>query len=161
MGGEFGQDREWDHNSALDWPKPEHAEHQGVRAMVGDLNALYQGVPALHELDCDARGFAWIDCEDRKNCILSLLRKAEDGSCVVAILNFTSLPHRPYRVGVPHPGHYHEVFNSDSERYGGQNFGNLGGVDATPVPMHGFPQSVELTLPPLAVVLLRPADPGL
>jgi len=155
MGGEFGQDREWDHNSALDWHLLGFAEHQGVRTLVGDLNALYQQLPALHELDCDAKGFQWIDCEDRKNCILSLLRKAADGSFVVAVLNFTALPQTGYGIGVPAPGRYLEALNSDSSRYGGQNFGNGGAVETVPVAMHGHAQSVILTLPPLGAVLLR------
>jgi len=156
MGGEFGQEREWDHNSALEWGLLQFAEHQGVRTLVGDLNALYRALPALHELDCEPGGFQWIDCSDRKNCIISILRKAQDGSMAVIVLNFTSQPHSPYRVGVPLPGRYLEVLNSDSERYGGQNFGNNGAVLATPVPMHGYPQSVEMVLPPLGAVVFRP-----
>jgi 1,4-alpha-glucan branching enzyme len=161
MGGEFGQDHEWDHNSALEWHLLDQAPNQGVRTLVGDLNALYRSLPALHELDCEPGGFQWIDCEDRKNCILSLQRKGSDGSVVVAVLNLTSLPHHGYRMGVPRPGRYLEVLNSDAERYGGQNFGNGGAVATSAVPMHGFRQSVELTLPPLAAVLLRPDQPGL
>ena len=156
MGGEFGQDREWDHNSSLDWHLLEHGPNQGVRTLVGDLNALYQGRAALHQLDCDPGGFAWIDCEDRKNAILSLQRKASDGSFLVAVLNFTAMPHHGYRVGVPQPGAYQEVLNSDSERYGGQNFGNGLGLQTQPIPAHGFAQSLELTLPPLGAIVLSP-----
>ena len=156
MGGEFGQDREWDHNSALDWHLLQYGPNQGVRTLVGDLNALYRGLPALHELDCDPGGFQWIDAEDRKNSILSLLRRASDGTFVVAVLNFTAQPHEGYRLGVPQAGKYRERLNSDSERYGGQNFGNGGGLETTPVPLHGFRQSVVLTLPPLAAVLITP-----
>jgi 1,4-alpha-glucan branching enzyme len=155
MGGEFGQDREWDHNSALDWRLLEFAEHQGVRALLGDLNALYRQLPALHQWDCDPRGFEWIDCQDKKNCILACQRKAEDGSFVVIALNFTAQPQTGYRVGVPRPGRYLEILNSDSGRYGGQNFGNGGAVETDPTPMHGHAQSVLLTLPPLAAVVLR------
>jgi 1,4-alpha-glucan branching enzyme len=156
MGGEFGQDHEWDHNKALDWGLLQFAEHQGVRTLVGDLNALYRGLPALHTLDCEAGGFQWIDCEDRKNCILSLLRRGSDGSFLVAVLNFTAKPQSGYRVGVPAAGKYREVLNSDSSRYGGQNFGNEGEVPTAPVAMHGHPQSLALTLPPLGAVFLRP-----
>jgi 1,4-alpha-glucan branching enzyme len=155
MGGEFGQDREWDHNSALDWQLLEHEPHQGVRALVGDLNALYRSRPALHQWDCDPRGFEWIDCQDKKNCILALQRKAPDGSGVVVLLNFTAQPQTGYRVGVPEPGRYLEILNSDSSRYGGQNFGNGGAVETVPVAMHGHAQSVLLTLPPLAAVVLE------
>lgn len=132
-----------------------YPEHQGVRTLVGDLNALYRDLPALHQLDCDPGGFRWIDNEDRKNCILALLRLAADGSFLVAVLNFTANPLSGYRVGVPRPGRYDEVLNSDSSRYGGQNFGNNGAVDSAPVAMHGYPQSVALTLPPLGAVFLR------
>ena len=155
MGGEFGQDHEWDHNQALEWGLLQYAEHQGVRTLVGDLNALYRELPALHQLDCEPGGFRWIDNEDRKNCILALLRQASDGSFLVAVLNFTANPQSGYRVGVPLPGRYDEVLNSDSSRYGGQNFGNNGAVASTPVAMHGYPQSVALTLPPLGAVFLR------
>jgi 1,4-alpha-glucan branching enzyme len=155
MGGEFGQDHEWDHNQALEWGLLQFDEHQGVRALVGDLNALYRELPALHVLDCDPGGFQWIDCMDSKNCILSLQRRAGDGSFLVAVLNFTAKPQTGYGVGVPEPGRYLEVLNSDASRYGGQNFGNGGAVETVPVPMHGFPQSVLLTLPPLGVLFLR------
>jgi 1,4-alpha-glucan branching enzyme len=161
MGCEFAQDREWNHNDALDWPLLEQAPNQGVRTLVGDLNALYRALPPLHEGDCEADGFQWIDSMDRKNCILSFQRKGSDGSFVVAVLNFTAQPHHAYRVGVPSPGRYREIFNSDSERYGGQNFGNAGAVEATSEPMHGFPQSLPLTLPTLAAVLLRPEQASL
>jgi 1,4-alpha-glucan branching enzyme len=155
MGGEFAQDHEWDHNQALAWHLLQYEPHQGVRALVGDLNALYRELPALHQQDCDVKGFQWIDCEDRKNCILSLLRWGADGSFLAAVLNFTAKPQDRYRVGVPAPGLYQEALNTDSTRYGGQNFGNQGEVRTEPVPMHGFPQSVVLTLPPLGAVFLR------
>ena len=156
MGGEFGQDHEWDHNQPLDWDLLQYAPNQGVRTLVGDLNALYRSLPALHQLDCDPGGARWIDSEDRKNCILALLRRAADGSFAVVLLNFTAQPQSGYRIGVPEPGGYREVFNSDSERYGGQNFGNGSGLQTCPEPMHGFPQSVLATLPPLGAVILTP-----
>ncbi|WP_306601241.1 1,4-alpha-glucan branching protein GlgB [Geothrix sp. 21YS21S-2] len=155
MGCEFGQDHEWDHNKALDWGLLEFQEHQGVRRLVRDLNTLYRGLPALFDRDCAPDGFQWIDCEDRRNSTLALIRKANDGSFAVAVLNFTAMPHTGYRVGVPAPGRYLEVLNSDASLYGGQNFGNGGAVETKPLAAHGFPQSVELTLPPLGVVVLR------
>ena len=160
MGGELAQDHEWNHNQALAWNLLQYEPHQGVRTLVGDLNALYRQLPALHQQDCTPGGFQWIDCEDRKNSILALLRWGADGSFVVAVLNFTAKPQSGYQVGVPGPGAYEEVLNSDSSRYGGQNFGNQGRVEAAPVPMHGFPHSLALTLPPLgAVILRRTIDP--
>jgi 1,4-alpha-glucan branching enzyme len=155
MGGEFGQDHEWDHNKALDWGLLEFEPHQGVRRLVRDLNTLYRGLPALHQRDCAPDGFRWIDCEDRKNSILALQRVAEDGSFAVALLNFTAQPHQGYRVGVPAPGRYLEALNSDAALYGGQNFGNGGAVESEAVPAHGFEQSIVLTLPPLAALVFR------
>jgi 1,4-alpha-glucan branching enzyme len=155
MGGEFAQDHEWDHNQALAWDLLAFEPHQGVRTLVGDLNALYRELPALHTQDCLPGGFQWIDCEDRRNSILALLRWGSDGSFVVAVLNFTAKPHSGYRVGVPKPGRYLEVLNSDSGRYGGQNIGNQGAVASQAAEMHGFPQSLPLTLPPLGAVFLR------
>ena len=158
MGGEFGQEREWDHNQALDWGLLQYDEHQGVRTLVGDLNALYRELPALHQLDCDPGGFQWIDAGDSKNCTLSLLRRGSDGSFLVGVLNLTANPLSGYRVGVPKPGRYLEVLNSDASRYGGQNFGNGGAVDTTAEPMHGYPQSVALTLPPLGALFFKLAE---
>jgi len=157
MGGEFGQDHEWDHNRALDWQLLQHEPHQGVLRLVKDLNHLYRGTPALHEGDCEPWGFQWIDCEDRRNSTLSLLRwNAAHDDFVVAVLNFTAQPQQGYRIGVPREGRYAEVVNSDSRHYGGQDFGNVGGVAAEAVPMHGFPYSLALTLPPLGALFLRP-----
>ena len=122
-----------------------------------DLNHLYRGTPALHEGDCEPWGFQWIDCEDRRNSTLSLLRwNAAHDDFVVAVLNFTAQPQQGYRIGVPREGRYAEVVNSDSRHYGGQDFGNVGGVAAEAVPMHGFPYSLALTLPPLGALFLRP-----
>jgi len=155
MGCEFGQDHEWDHNKALDWNLLEFEPHQGVQRLVRDLNTLYRAQPALYERDCAPGGFQWIDCEDRKNSTLSLLRRGNGGSFLVAVLNFTAQPHEGYRVGVPAPGRYLEALNSDATLYGGQNFGNGGAVESTPVPIHGFQDSVVLTLPPLAALVFR------
>jgi 1,4-alpha-glucan branching enzyme len=124
---------------------------------VRDLNRLYRDTPALHEGDCEPWGFQWVDCEDRKNSTLSMLRwNSGHDDFVLAVFNFTAQPMHPYRVGVPRGGRYMEVLNSDSRHYGGQDFGNTGGVAAEDVPMHGFPHSVVLTLPPLGAVFLRP-----
>jgi 1,4-alpha-glucan branching enzyme len=160
MGGEFAQDHEWDHNRELDWGLLQFEPHQGVRNLVCDLNAVYTSLPPCHELDCDIQGFQWIDCGDREHSVLTFLRRDREGGFVVAALNFTAQPLEGYRVGVPLPGAYREILNSDSSRYGGQNFGNAGGAVAEAIPMHGHPQSLSLTLPPLALVLLRPEPEG-
>jgi 1,4-alpha-glucan branching enzyme len=157
MGGEFGQDHEWDHNRALDWQLLEHEPHQGIRNLARDLNHLYRDVPALHEGDCEPWGCQWVDCEDRKNSTLSMLRwNAAHDDFVLAVLNFTAQPYHGYRVGVPRAGRYREILNSDSRHYGGQDFGNIGSVQAEEIPMHGLHYSVSMTLPPLAAVFLRP-----
>ncbi len=160
MGGEFAQGREWNHDTALDWELLDQPDHKGIHDLVRDLNGLYRRQPALHEGDCQPGGFAWIDCGDRFNSVLTLLRRASDPSdIVVTAFNFTALPHHDYRVGVPAPGLYAELLNTDSAHYGGRNLGNTGRVKTEAIPAHGFPQSLNLTLPPLAALFLKPERP--
>lgn len=156
MGQDFAQEWEWNAESSLDWHLLDDPAHQGVRALVRDLNHLYRVEPSLHELDAEPEGFAWIDCNDRDNSVLSYLRKAKDSRdlCVI-VANFTPVVRQGYRVGVPEPGYYHEVLNTDSEWYGGGNVHNDGGRPAEAVPWHGHPYSLDLTLPPLAAVVLK------
>ncbi len=157
MGGEFGQGREWNHDTALDWDLLEQPAHKGIHDLVRDLNGLYRGHTALHQGDCQSGGFAWIDCGDRFNSVLTLLRRGADSADFMAIaFNFTSLTQSGYRVGVPQAGTYTELLNTDSMHYGGRNEGNTGRIRTEPVPAHGFPQSLNLTLPPLAALFLRP-----
>ncbi len=157
MGGEFGQGREWNHDTALDWDLLEQPAHKGIHDLVRDLNGLYRGHTALHQGDCQTGGFAWIDCGDRFNSVLTLLRRGADSADFMAIaFNFTSLTQSGYRVGVPQAGTYVELLNTDSRHYGGRNEGNTGRIRTEPVPAHGFPQSLNLTLPPLAALFLRP-----
>jgi 1,4-alpha-glucan branching enzyme len=156
MGGEFGQEREWDHGSGLDWQLLQDPAHRGVTALVRDLNALHRDEAALHEGDAEPWGFQWLDCGDRERGVLSILRRAEDpGDFVVVVLNFSGLSHHGYRIGVPAPGTYLELLNSDSCHYGGSDTGNLGAVFAEPVPFHGQAQSLSLTLPPLGALFLK------
>jgi len=156
MGGELGQRGEWNAGGELDWWLLAHAPHAGLQRLVRDLNRLYRDLPALHEQDFEAAGFAWSDCHDADQSVLSFLRYARDGACVLVALNFTPVPRRGYRVGVPRAGGWREVFNSDSGYYGGGDLGNGGGVEARNEPLHGFPASLALTLPPLAAVMLLP-----
>jgi 1,4-alpha-glucan branching enzyme len=127
--------------------------------LVQDLNRLHRERPALHRHDFEQEGFAWIDCHDREQSVLTFLRRAGPDFVVVA-LNFTPVAREGYRVGVPAGGAYRELLNSDSSVYGGSNVGNLGGLLAQPVPMHGHPQSLALTLPPLAALILVPSVGG-
>jgi len=156
MGGEFGQWREWSHESSLDWHLLEQPLHGGLRRWVGDLNRVYRREPALHARDFEQEGFAWVDVHDWEQSVVSFLRKGRDEE-VLIVCNFTPVPRENYRVGVPRDGYWYELLNSDAEIYGGAGFGNLGGVEASPLPAHGHYHSVALTLPPLGIVLLKPA----
>ncbi len=156
MGGEFGQWREWSHDRSLDWHLLDDPAHEGVQRWVQDLNRLYHAEPSLHECDFDPGGFRWIDCNDNENSVVSMLRAARDRhDRVVMIFNFTPVPRAEYRVGVPEPGRYAELLNSDAAIYGGSNVGNLGGVGSEPVAAHGFDQSIRLMVPPLGCLFLK------
>jgi 1,4-alpha-glucan branching enzyme len=161
MGGEIGQWREWSHDRGLDWHLLDHAPHRGLRDWVRDLNRLYRGEPALHERDCEPGGFEWVDCNDSEASVLTFLRRGRSpGDVVLVACNFTPQPRPGYRVGVPLDGRWRELVNSDAMAYGGAGWGNMGGVDAEPVPHHGRPVSLPLTLPPLGAVFLRPERPS-
>jgi 1,4-alpha-glucan branching enzyme len=153
MGGEFGQWWEWNHEASLDWHLLEFAPHAGLQRWVTDLNHLYRQTPALYEGDCEPEGFAWVDCTDADSSVLSFLRQGESSpDLVLVVCNFTPIPRLNYRVGAPQGGVWREVLNSDARDYEGSGYGNQGGVEAAPVPHHGRPYSLTLTLPPLAVV---------
>jgi 1,4-alpha-glucan branching enzyme len=155
MGGEFGQRREWNHDDSLEWWVLGDALHSGVQRWVEDLNRLYRSEPALHELDFEPAGFAWIDCNDAEASVLSYLRKARDGSSLLVVANFTPVPRENYLVGVPEAGHWVERLNSDATLYGGSGVGNQGGVHSVPVAAHGHFHALNLRLPPLAVLVLQ------
>jgi 1,4-alpha-glucan branching enzyme len=155
MGGEFGQEREWNHDRSLDWHLLDAPLPAGLCRWAGDLNGLYRSRRALHALDCDPAGFEWVDLHDAEQSVLSFLRKGPSGETVLVALNFTPVPREDYRLGVPVGGTWREVANSDAEEYGGSGVGNLGAVDAEEVESHGRPFSLSLTLPPLGVVMLE------
>jgi 1,4-alpha-glucan branching enzyme len=156
MGSEFGQWREWHHDRSLDWHLLDDPLHAGLRRYVRQLNAFLHSEPALYEADFDPAGFRWIDCNDNENSVVSLVRSARDArDFVVMIFNFTPVPRYDYRVGVPAPGYYAELMNSDASIYGGSDLGNGGGVSSEPVGAHGYPHSIRLTLPPLGCLLLK------
>jgi 1,4-alpha-glucan branching enzyme len=157
MGGEFGQWNEWNHDTSLDWHLLQFSPHAGLQKWVADLNRLYRDEPALHALDCDGAGFEWVDCNDADASVLSFLRKDRTGaSTVLAVCNFTPVVRTDYHVGVPQGGAWTEMLNSDAGVYGGSDQGNLGRVDALAEPCHGRPACLHLTLPPLAMILLKP-----
>ena len=155
MGGEFGQRREWTHDGALEWQSLDGERHRGLQRWVEDLNRLYRSRPALHEIDFEPAGFEWIEADDAELSVLAYLRRARDGSMVFVVANFTPLPRANYRVGVPVAGRWRELLNSDAALYGGSGVGNLGAVESIPLAAHGRVQSLELTLPPLAVLMLE------
>ena len=156
MGGEFGQGREWDHDRSLDWHLLGKPLHAGIQRFVRDLNYTYGAEPALHQVDFEGSGFRWIDCNDSENSVVSLIRSGRDErEFVVAVLNFTPVPRDNYRIGVPEPGTYVELLNSDAEIYGGGNIGNGGAVTTDAIAAHGFDQSLGLVLPPLGFLLLK------
>ena len=161
MGSEFGQKREWQHDESLEWHVLQYPLHAGVKNWVRDLNAFYRNEPALFEQDFSPTGFEWIDCNDAENSTISFLRKGRDEKdIVVVVCNFTPVVRENYRIGVPRAGFWRECLNSDAPHYGGSGQGNLGGVEAAPLQAHGRYQSLNLRLPPLSVLMLKPESGG-
>ncbi len=156
MGGEFGQEREWNHEISLDWHILSDKLHSGMLLWFRDINRFYRETPQLWEQDYDPRGFEWIDCGDAASGVVSFLRRAKDGSEVVFIGNFTPVVRTGYRIGVPGHKNWREVLNSDSSCYGGSNTGNLGKLKAEQTSFHGRPCSIRVTLPPLACLVFMP-----
>jgi 1,4-alpha-glucan branching enzyme len=156
MGAEIGQWNEWKHDESLDWHLLDYPPHQGVQHMIRDLNRIYRNEPALHEIDFEPAGFEWVDLHDWEGSTLSFIRKSRDGNNpILVVCNFTPIPRSQYRVGVTHGGFWQEIFNSDAREYGGSGLGNLGGVHASDVPVHGRQFSLTVTLPPLSVVYFK------
>jgi 1,4-alpha-glucan branching enzyme len=157
MGDELGQWSEWNHDASLDWHLLDYPPHRGVQRWVADLNRCYREQPALHELDFSPEGFEWIDCNDALQSVVAILRRGQTaGEQILIVGNFTPVPRKDYRVGVPVGGRWRELLNSDALAYGGSGLGNQGSVVAQAHAAHGRPWSVQLTLPPLAVVFLKP-----
>jgi len=155
MGGEFGQRREWTHEGELEWYVSGMEGHAGVMRFIADLNRVYRTEPALHQLDFTPDGFEWVSDESQSSVLVFMRRPATGGTLVLVACNLTPVPRTNVVVGVPHDGLWREVLNSDAKHYGGAGWGNLGGVRASPVPAHGRPHSVTLTLPPLSTIVLR------
>ncbi len=156
MGCEFGQVREWAHDSSLEWHVLQYQVHRGVQAWMEQLNRFYRSEPAMHVLDNSPAGFEWVDANDNATSTVSLLRKSESPQdTILVVCNFTPVPRTGYRVGVPHGGYWREMLNSDAREYAGSGMGNLGGVHAEEIPTHGRPFSLKLTLPPLAALFFK------
>jgi len=156
MGDEFGQWSEWNHDASLEWHLLQSPLHSGLRHWLGDLNAVYRNSPSL-QLDSDAAGFEWVDCNDAQRSVISFLRRGRNSNeQLLFVCNFTPVVRQNYRVGVPWNGLWDEILNSDAALYGGSGRGNFGGLSAMPFPIHGRPFSLNMTLPPLGVVVFRP-----
>ncbi len=155
MGAEFAQSHEWRDNDELDWWLLQYAEHSGVQRAVRDMNAAYAATPALWQRDCDPGGFDWIDANDSSNNIFTWLRWDDSGGALASVVNLSPVPRLGYRLGLPAPGMWREVLNTDATEYGGSGVGNLGSVIADVGPWHGRPASAVITVPPLAAVWLR------
>ena len=156
MGQEFAQRSEFTEAHSLEWHLLQYDLHRGIQRLVTDLNKLYAGEPALHEVEFDWHGFEWLDCNDSDNSVFTFLRRAKKPEdCIVVVLNATPVARGGYRIGVPQEGFYAEVLNTDSSVYGGSNVGNMGGAQSAPIPQMGRPHSIVLTLPPLAAIFLK------
>jgi 1,4-alpha-glucan branching enzyme len=156
MGGEFGQWAEWNHESSLDWALLDFENHAKLRLLLGALNGVYRGEPAMSVCESSPSGFEWIDCQDAENNIVSLLRKTQNPEeTVLVACNFGAVPRPNYRIGVPRRGFWQELLNTDAAEYGGSGQGNFGGVHSTPIPLHGRLHSITVTLPPLGAVFFR------
>jgi 1,4-alpha-glucan branching enzyme len=159
MGGEFGQWAEWNHDGSLDWDLLKQPLHSGLHRWVRDLNTFYRAQPSLYEVDFEPAGFEWVDCSDTEHSVISFLRLAKSlADSTLVICNFTPVPRHHYRVGSPVNGSWREVLNSDALFYGGSGQGNNGSVEATSLPLQGRPYSLNLTIPPLAILFLRLSD---
>ncbi len=157
MGSEFGQWNEWNHDTSLDWHLLQYESHRKLRKYVIDLNSLYRSEPSLYEIDFDYNGFEWIDFHDTEKSIISFMRKGKDpDDFLVFVFNFTPVLRMNYRIGVPSKRYYREILNSDSYEYWGSNVGNYGGVMAEDIPFHGRPYSINITLPPLGMLVFKP-----
>ncbi len=155
MGGEFGQSGEWNADHSLDWHEAAEPLHQGVQRMMQDLGSIYLDNDALWAWDVEPRGFRWIDCNDTDQSVLSFVRYGPTGH-LVCVFNFTPIPRHGYRVGLPGPGAYTELLNTDGAVYHGSNVGNGGSIEAEPWACHGMDHSAALTLPPLGALVLKP-----
>ena len=157
MGDEFGQRAEWNHDASLEWNLLQDPLHAGLKRWVRDLNTLYRGERLLYETDFKAAGFEWVDCKDFQRSVVAFLRKGQNpADQLLFVCNFTPVARQNYRIGVSSEGGWKEVLNSDAPLYGGSGQGNFGGLSAVPLPIHGRAFSLNMTLPPLGILVFRP-----
>jgi len=152
---EIGQFDEWNHEGSIQWNLLDYESHRGIQRLVKDLNKILKENPPLYELDCSPEGFEWVDFHDWEKSIISFIRKDSGGNKVLVVCNFTPVPRYNYRIGVPEGGLWKEILNTDAKEYWGSGMGNMGGKKADPVPFHGRPYSLELVIPPLAVIYMK------
>jgi 1,4-alpha-glucan branching enzyme len=156
MGDEFGQWQEWDYDASLDWHLLEDPRHKGLQRWVRDLNTQYRAEPSLHELDCRPDGFSWVDADNSGQGVLTFFRKGSvEGDRSLVVCNFSPNVYKNFRIGVPRGGRWQEILNSDATIYGGSGQGNMGSLSTAPIGWHGQPQSLNLTIPPLAILVLK------
>ena len=155
MGGEFGQEWEWNHDQSLSWHELNDPDHAAVYRWLRDLNSFYKTHAALWQCDYDRQGFEWVDCGDADNSVYSFIRRDDAGNLLLCVANFTPVPRMHHRIGVPYNGWWAEVLNSDGELYGGGNWGNMGGRDADEWRIHGHEWALDMTLPPLGMVMME------
>ncbi|MDR3359541.1 MAG: 1,4-alpha-glucan branching protein GlgB [Bifidobacteriaceae bacterium] len=158
MGDELGQEGEWSEQWSLDWGLLDQADHQGLAALVAELNKLYRAHPALWDQDSDPATFEWIDSDDADHNVLAYIRKSRTGERLAVAVNFAGVPHEGYRLALPAGGRWNEILNTDAPIFGGSGVGNLGAVQAEPVEWHGRANSASVRLPPLGAVWFAPAD---
>jgi 1,4-alpha-glucan branching enzyme len=156
MGGELAQWNDWNHDDGPQWELMDFATHRGIQQLVADLNKTVIENPALHYHDFSGEGFEWVDCQNAQDSTLVYLRKGTaEHAPILVCSNFTPVPRPDYRIGVPESGFWKEIFNSDSEAYGGSNFGNYPGRATTGTPHHGRGDSIQANLPPLGTTMFR------
>ena len=156
MGDEFAQTQEWNHDQSLAWQLLGDERHAGIQRLIADLNHLYKNLTALHQLDCNPRGFQWVDAGNADNSIFAYLRQGEENPApVLVIVNMTPAVHEQFRIGVPYAGFYKECLNTDSRHYGGSNVGNIGGIESVNEHWHGYPYSILISVPPLATMVFQ------
>ena len=160
MGTEFAQPGEWDHDSVLQWHFAEREGHRDIKRVLMDLNRIYRKEKAFYVNDFNGESFKWVDFKDHDNSIISFLRTYKNEVAILACFNFTPVPRYEYRIGVPSEGVWKELFNSDSEIYGGSGHGNFGELIAQKLPCHGYDCSIIGTLPPLGALFFKKAEKG-
>jgi 1,4-alpha-glucan branching enzyme len=156
MGCELGDDREWSEERGLDWGLLQDPARAGVQRLVTDMNSVYRGTPSMWQKDTTPDGFRWLDADNAGGNLLAFIRYGTDGTPLVCVANFATHPHEGYRLGLPRVGRWREVLNTDAERYGGSNVGNMGTVTGEAVSWQGMPASAQIRVPPLGVLWLRP-----